>query len=82
MTDWNPVRAEFPALANWTFLNSATFGQMPRRGLEALQKHFARRDELACSDFMKWFDDMDAVRSPRCVEALVPRCRAITRSFA
>ena len=63
MTDWNAVRAEFPALANWTYLNSATFGQMPRRGVEALQKHFARRDELACSDFMKWFDDMDDVRA-------------------
>ncbi len=63
MTDWKAVRAEFPALANWTYLNTATFGQMPRRSVAALQKHFARRDELACSDFMTWFDDMDAVRA-------------------
>ena len=24
--DWNQIRGEFPALVNWTFLNTATFG--------------------------------------------------------
>ncbi|MFN7992872.1 MAG: aminotransferase class V-fold PLP-dependent enzyme [Bryobacteraceae bacterium] len=61
--DWEQIRAEFPALANWTYLNTATYGQMPRRAAEAVARHFARRDELACSDFMRWFDDADRLRA-------------------
>jgi selenocysteine lyase/cysteine desulfurase len=60
--DWNAIRAEFPALARWTFLNTATFGQLPRRAVEAVARHLAHRDELACSDFLDWFDDADRVR--------------------
>jgi len=62
-TDWPEIRAEFPSLAEWTFLNTATFGQMPRRAAEAVARHFARRDEFACSDFMRWFDDSDRIRA-------------------
>jgi selenocysteine lyase/cysteine desulfurase len=60
--DWNAIRAEFPALANWTYLNTATFGQLPRATVQAVSRHFARRDELACSDFLTWFDDADMLR--------------------
>jgi len=60
--DWNQVRSEFPALATWTYLNTATFGQLPRRGTAAVAQHFAHRDELACWDFLHWFDDMNRVR--------------------
>jgi selenocysteine lyase/cysteine desulfurase len=60
--DWALVRAEFPALERWTFLNTATFGQLPRRGVAAIARHLEHRDELACSDFLEWFDDMDQVR--------------------
>lgn len=62
MIDWSAVREEFPALRNWTFLNSATFGQLPRRTVEAVARHFAHRDETACSDFLSWFDDVDLIR--------------------
>lgn len=62
MTNWNAIRAEFPALANWTYLNTATFGQLPRRATEAVARHFAHRNAEACNDFLNWFDDMDAVR--------------------
>ena len=62
MTDWKKIRAEFPALANWTFLNTATFGQLPRRAMEAVACHFSRRDQYACSDFMDWFADADKIR--------------------
>ncbi len=55
--DWAAVRIEFPALADWTYLNTATFGQLPRRATEAVAAHFAHRDELACQDFLSWFDD-------------------------
>ncbi len=57
------VRDEFPALKHWTYLNTATYGQVPRRAVEASARHYARRDELACSDFLTWFDDVDAIRA-------------------
>jgi len=43
--DWKALRAEFPALANWTYLNTATYGQMPRRAADAMTRHLARRNE-------------------------------------
>lgn len=60
--DWEAVRAQFPALENWTCLNTATYGQLPRRATEAVARHFAHRDELACGDFLNWFDDSDQLR--------------------
>lgn len=61
--DWNAVRAEFPSLARWTYLNTATFGQLPRRAVAAANRHFDHRDELAASDFLAWFDDVDGLRA-------------------
>jgi selenocysteine lyase/cysteine desulfurase len=60
--NWDAVRREFPAVANWTYLNTATFGQLPRRSTQAVAKHFAHRDELACWDFLNWFDDLERLR--------------------
>ena len=60
--DWAAIREEFPALKRWTFLNTAAFGQLPRRATEAAAKHFAHRDEQACADFLEWFDDADRLR--------------------
>lgn len=31
--------------------------------MEAVARHFAHRDELACEDFLNWFDDMDQIRA-------------------
>ncbi len=62
-TDWRAIRAEFPALANWTFLNSATFGQLPRQATAAVARHWEHRDELACSDFLNWYSDADRLRA-------------------
>jgi cysteine desulfurase / selenocysteine lyase len=61
--DWAAVRREFPALEHWTYLNTATFGQLPRRATEAVSRHFAHRDELACWDFLAWYDDADRLRA-------------------
>ena len=61
-TDWKALRAEFPALANWTYLNTATYGQMPRCAEDAMSRHLARRNELACDDYLAWFRDMDEIR--------------------
>jgi selenocysteine lyase/cysteine desulfurase len=60
--DWEAVRREFPALEHWTYLNTAAFGQLPRRATEAVAAHFAHRDELACWDFLTWYDDADRLR--------------------
>ena len=61
--DWAEIRREFPALKNWTYLNTATYGQMPRRAVEAMVKYAARRDELACTDFLEWYKDVDGLRA-------------------
>ena len=60
--NWDQVRAQFPALAHWTYLNTATFGQLPQCGQDAMVRHFEHRNELACSDFLVWYDEMDRVR--------------------
>ncbi len=61
--DWQKVRAEFPALSGRTFLNTATYGQLPTRARMAALEHFERRDRLACTDFLSWFDDLDELRA-------------------
>jgi selenocysteine lyase/cysteine desulfurase len=61
-TDWEAVRSEFPALARWTYLNTATYGQVPRRAVAADAAHWANRDELACTDFLSWYDEADRIR--------------------
>ena len=61
--NWTSVRAEFPALARWTYLNSATYGQVPRRAVEAMARHSAHRDELASTDFLDWYSDTDRMRA-------------------
>jgi selenocysteine lyase/cysteine desulfurase len=63
MPDWAAVRAEFPGLDGRTFLDTATFGQLPRRTVEAVSRHFARRDATAARDFLSWFDDAERTRA-------------------
>ena len=60
--DWNAIREEFPALRKRTFLNTATYGQLPRRASDAVKRHLERRDEKACTDFLKWFDELTELR--------------------
>lgn len=60
--DWAKIRDEFPSLQYWTYLNTATFGQLPRRATEAVNRHFAHRDIFACSDFVDWYGDHDRLR--------------------
>lgn len=61
--DWAAIRAEFPSLQGRTFLNTATFGQLPTRTKQAVMGHFDRRDQNAALDFLEWFDDLDQTRS-------------------
>lgn len=60
--NWEEVRSLFPSLANKTFLNSATMGQLPRTASEAVVAHLQRRDYSAAVDAPKWFDDLDRLR--------------------
>lgn len=77
--DWDTVRGEFPALAKWTFLNTATYGQLPRRSVAATMRHFEERDELACGNFLEWFDDADRIRQS--IGSLIG-CEAADVAFA
>lgn len=77
--NWEAIRAQFPALENWTWLNTATYGQVPVRTREAVDRHFARRDETACADFLTWFDDVDEIRG---LIAQLIHCRAEDIAFA
>ena len=61
---WETIREEFQSLAGWTYLNTATFGQLPRRADEAIARHLARRRENACADFLSWFGDHDELARP------------------
>ncbi|MEQ1946180.1 MAG: aminotransferase class V-fold PLP-dependent enzyme [Bryobacteraceae bacterium] len=60
--NWSAIRHEFPALSGWTYLNTATFGQLPRSATDAVARHWAHRDETACRDFLDWFEDADRLR--------------------
>jgi selenocysteine lyase/cysteine desulfurase len=75
--DWAAVREQFPALANVTWLNTATYGQTPRSGAEAIRQHLERRDALACSDFLEWFDDADRLRDKLALLVNAPSGRDI-----
>ena len=61
--DWKAVRQQFPALRNRTYLNTATYGQLPAMSSQAAVEHFARRDRLACADFLSWFDELETLRA-------------------
>ena len=61
--DWVKIREEFPALEHWTYLNTATYGQVPRRAVEAMTGHSNRRDEFASTDFLDWYSDADRMRA-------------------
>jgi cysteine desulfurase / selenocysteine lyase len=60
---WPEIRSQFPALAGRTFLNTATYGQLPLAAKQAMVDHLDRRDRLACTDFLCWFDDLDQLRA-------------------
>ena len=61
--DWIALRREFPALERWTYLNTATYGQVPRRAVEAMTAHSNRRNEFASTDFLDWYSDADRIRA-------------------
>jgi selenocysteine lyase/cysteine desulfurase len=62
MINWDLIRSEFPSLARYVYLNTAAYGQTPRRAAQAMACHMARREEFACADFLSWFDDLDRIR--------------------
>jgi len=77
-TDWKQLRAEFPALEKFTYLDTASFGQVPRRASEAMINHLRHRDETASAKFLSWFDDMDQIRQ---LVARLVKCTADDIAF-
>jgi selenocysteine lyase/cysteine desulfurase len=61
--DWDQARRQFAVLDKWVYLNSATFGPVPQCAVEAVKRHFQRRDDEACIDFLDWYTDADRVRA-------------------
>jgi cysteine desulfurase / selenocysteine lyase len=61
--DWTKIRSEFPALGHWTYLNTATYGQIPRRAVDAMTHHSEQRDELAATNFLDWYSEADRMRA-------------------
>jgi selenocysteine lyase/cysteine desulfurase len=62
MPNWEQLRREFPSLSRWTYLDTASFGQVPKAASEAVIRHLRHRDETASAKFLSWFDDMDEIR--------------------
>jgi cysteine desulfurase/selenocysteine lyase len=77
-TNWAQLRAEYPALRHLTYLDTASFGQVPRSASQAMIDHLAHRDETACAHFLTWFDDMDEIRQS-CARLL--NCQASDIAF-
>ncbi|MDZ4802735.1 MAG: aminotransferase class V-fold PLP-dependent enzyme [Bryobacteraceae bacterium] len=61
--NWEEIRSRFPALAQVTYLNTATYGQTSNATFGAVRAHFDRRNAHACSDFLSWFADIDRIRA-------------------
>lgn len=61
--NWTAIRDGYPSLKGRTYLNTATYGQLSLRTQAAVAGHFARRNDLACTDFLTWFHDMDELRA-------------------
>jgi selenocysteine lyase/cysteine desulfurase len=61
--NWPSIRSRYPALARWTYFNSATFGLLSENTTAAVAGHFQHRDEFACGNFLDWFDDIDRTRA-------------------
>ncbi len=49
-------------MARCTWLNTATFGQVPVRAQWAVARHLTNRNLLGARDFLEWFDDVDGIR--------------------
>lgn len=60
--DWPNLRAEFPALESCTYLDTASFGQLPKCASQAVIDHLLHRDQTASMQFLSWFDHMDVIR--------------------
>lgn len=62
MDEWQQIRAEFPALSQCVWLNTATFGQVPLRAQKAIQSHYEERNLHGGRWFLRWFQEADDTR--------------------
>ena len=54
MTDWAELRAEFPLLDRWIYLNACSLGPLPRSGRAALDRYAESWDALGTP---AWYSD-------------------------
>ena len=54
MTDWQALRAEFPLLDRWIYLNACSLGPLPRSGREALDRYARSWDDKGTP---AWYSD-------------------------
>src|SRR5262245_23507750 len=57
------LRAEFPIVQRWVYLNHAAFSPPPLRARRALTEHFEHGEQTAFEDFVGWFERADRVRA-------------------
>jgi kynureninase len=61
MPDWKALRAEFPLLDRYIYLNACSLGPLPRRGHAALARYSQDWDEMGTPI---WYSDLNALVAP------------------
>ena len=61
--DPEALRAEFPIVQRWVYLNHAAFSPPPLRARQAFIEHFELGEQTAFENFVEWFDRADRVRA-------------------
>lgn len=62
MIDWTTLRAEFPAAARYTYLNTAGAPPMSRRAAAAAQRYYAEMLAEGDLGWHRWLDEVEQVR--------------------
>ena len=63
-TDWQSLRAEFPLLDRWVYLNACSLGPLPRAGRVALERYAAAWDGLGTPAwYSDWLPTLDRLRA-------------------
>lgn len=80
MVNWDQIRAEFPVLDNYSYLNAGTYGPLPRRCADAIAKVMAVESNRgrACNHY---YEQIDTIRA-RTLELLAALLGVSTSDLA
>jgi selenocysteine lyase/cysteine desulfurase len=76
--DPEALRAEFPIVRRWVYLNHAAFSPVPLRARRAISEHFEHGEHTAFDNFVGWYERADRVRA---LAARLLRTRATRIAF-